>query len=62
MFEALLKQEKKRHRMGIASPTDYKLQSGIIAGSTPPRDLLYAIKKDLGLEGLLYPFGLYTVK
>ncbi|KAK7914021.1 hypothetical protein PG985_011724 [Apiospora marii] len=60
MFDALVKQEQKRVRSGgnSASPADYRLRSGIIAGATPPLDLLRALKTHLGLEKLLYPFGM----
>lgn len=61
MFEALLKQERKRQRQKNASPIEYKLRSGIIAGATPPRDLLTAIKQTFGLGNLLYPFGSYCI-
>lgn len=58
MFEALVKQEQKRQCNGNGtSTTDYKLRSGIIAGSTPPLELLRALESHFGLERLLYPFG-----
>ncbi|KAL2138860.1 hypothetical protein VTI28DRAFT_6098 [Corynascus sepedonium] len=59
MFEALVDQERERQAAESgASPCDYKLRTGIIAGSTPPRDLLQDIQRYFGLERLLYPFGM----
>ncbi|KAI5919320.1 putative amp dependent CoA ligase [Camillea tinctor] len=55
MFEALLVQEKKQRVNGAS---DYSLRTGIIAGSTPPIDLLCSIRESLGLKSMLYPFGM----
>ncbi|KAK5996779.1 Acyl-CoA ligase sidI [Cladobotryum mycophilum] len=55
MFEALLNQAQRRK---TKETFQFKLRAGIIAGSTPARDLLIAIKLQLGLRNLLYPFGM----
>lgn len=55
MFEALVRQQKRRQN---TSQSRLKLRSGLIAGSTPSHSLLEDIKDHLGLENLLYPFGL----
>lgn len=59
MYEALLKQETKYRLRNESTFANYKLRAGIIAGSTPPRHLLCAIKDQLNLSKLLYPFGLF---
>lgn len=58
MFEALVKQQKRRQN---SSQSRLKLRSGFIAGSKPSSSLLGDIKNHLGLENLLYPFGWFLV-
>ncbi|KAI1112053.1 putative amp dependent CoA ligase [Nemania sp. NC0429] len=57
MFDAMLRQAKKPQQGGGVSAVDYKLRSGFIAGSTPPKNLLRSLREQLGLERLIYPFA-----
>lgn len=54
MFQSILDQEALSAKLS----SQLSLRTGIIAGATLSRDLLQKINDRLGLNGLIYPFGM----